>query len=64
MNGNYPPGVTDAHPYFNPPECPGCGGGLDEENRCLDPESDRCRGPVSEDDEIDAAFDRMRDEEF
>ena len=22
---NYPPGVTDAHPYFNPPTCPKCG---------------------------------------
>lgn len=25
MNDNYPPGVTDAHPYFNPAECPECG---------------------------------------
>jgi hypothetical protein len=22
---NYPPGVTGAHPYFNPPACGNCG---------------------------------------
>jgi hypothetical protein len=24
VNGNLPPGVTEAHPYFNPPLCPSC----------------------------------------
>lgn len=24
MSGNYPPGVSAAHPYFNPPTCPNC----------------------------------------
>jgi len=24
MDDNYPPGVTNAHPYFNPPTCEAC----------------------------------------
>lgn len=33
---NYPPGVSDAHPYFNPPICSKCGYELDEDNNCPD----------------------------
>lgn len=31
---NYPAGVTDAHPYFNPPTCPACGEGAEPGENC------------------------------
>lgn len=59
---NYPPGVTDAHPYFNPPCCHACGAeGVAEGEECPD-----CGEYQPTDDELadeaaDRAYERMRD---
>lgn len=58
---NYPPGVTDAHPYFNPPTCHACKAeGVSEGEECPD-----CGEYQPTDDELaeeaaEREYDRMR----
>ena len=52
---NYPPGVTAAHPHFNPPVCPKCEDEFDGE-KC------ECGFEV-EDDHGDRDYDAMKDRE-
>jgi len=63
MNENYPPGVTSAHAYFNPPLCPGCGNEATEGDECRTC-GDYVPDPSDYDDiRGDEEFERLRDEE-
>lgn len=59
---NYPPGVSNSDPYFNPPTCPNCG---EETVSGEDCESCGEYVPTFEDYEDEAAdqkYDQMKDD--
>lgn len=62
MAGNYPLGVSDSHPHFNPPCCSICGGPLDENMDCQDCGEHHMTREEWEDAEADRAYDQMQEE--
>jgi hypothetical protein len=68
VSGNYPAGVDDSHPHFNPETCHSCGEVLDE-GMCPDPDCeqfqvDTTEDPRDPDEDLHDMADRMEDDEW
>jgi predicted amidophosphoribosyltransferase len=62
MSSNLAPGVSESHPYFNPPTCPECGEVVEPGEDCPD-----CGKYVPTEDDLldqkaDQDYDRLHDE--
>lgn len=59
---NYPPGVLDSDPHFNPPCCHDCGAeGVGEGEECESCGAYQPTGDELADEAADRAYDRMRE---